>query len=87
MGDSSVSSTHNEHYMKLLIYVLGIAVTIIIGGGGSWMSSISSEVKAIGDLQRDRGERVSIVEARVNQQSIELDRINAKLDKIWEKVK
>ena len=70
----------NGNGTKLWIWLVGVLVSIIIAGGGAWMGVIQANLSSVEDLQRQRGERISMLEARQVVLEAQLSRIEQKLD-------
>lgn len=67
---------------QVFTWALGIATTVILGGGGAWLSIVHGQVKEIAALQAMRGDRTSVLEAKYEVVEARLKRIEDKLDQL-----
>lgn len=59
----------------LLWWLLGILGTLFTGSASAWLSSMHT-------LTRQHGERIAVLEAQLEGQRQQLDRIDRKLDRL-----
>lgn len=62
---------------KLLWWLLGILGTLFTGSSSAWLSSMHT-------LTRIHGEKIAVLEARIEGQRQQLERIDRKLDRLLE---
>ena len=71
----SASSENN-----LRTWLLGLCMTIILAGGGSWLGMLQAKVTSLESTQLERGERVAKLEATLDSMRRSLERIEHKLE-------
>lgn len=64
---------------KLTYWLLGLLGTVVTGGTMAWLSNTNGSI-------RDHGERIAVMESRMDEQKRQLDRMNDKLDRIFERI-
>jgi hypothetical protein len=62
---------------KLTYWLLGIAGTLFTGGASAWLTSTHT-------LSRIHGEKIAVLESRLEEQKHQLERIDVKLDRLLE---
>lgn len=65
-------------------WLLGLCMTIILVGGGSWLGMLQAKVTSLESIQLERGERVAKLEATLNALQSSMERIERKLEE-WER--
>ena len=71
-------STSSENNLRT--WLLGLCMTIILAGGGSWLGMLQAKVSSLESTQLERGERVAKLEATLDAMRRSLERIEHKLE-------
>jgi hypothetical protein len=75
-------STAGDNNMRT--WLLGLCMTIILVGGGSWLGMLQAKVTSLESIQLERGERVAKLEATLTALQSSMERIERKLEE-WER--
>lgn len=75
-------SNNGDNNMRT--WLLGLCMTIILVGGGSWLGMLQAKVTSLESIQLERGERVAKLEATLNALQSSMERIERKLEE-WER--
>lgn len=60
---------------KLLFWLLGLVGTLFTGGASAWLGSMH-------ELTRVHGEKIAVLESQIDAQRRQLERIDAKIDRL-----
>ena len=75
-------STAGDNNMRT--WLLGLCMTMILVGGGSWLGMLQAKVTSLESIQLERGERVAKLEATLTALQSSMERIERKLEE-WER--
>lgn len=81
----SEKEKENGH-QKMLWFVVSSLFSIVLLGGGAWLSILTSRVSEIDAMQRTRGDRIGQVEGRVDSLDKRFDRLEPRLERIEQKI-
>lgn len=77
-------------FNSVILWLFGLFATVIITGGGAWMTVMTSRLNQIDNEQREsrekQGERLAKVEATLTQVEPRMQRIESKLDSMDSKI-
>jgi len=65
---------------KLLFWLLGLVGTLLTSGASAWLGSMHQ-------LTRVHGEKIAVLESQIDAQRHQLQRIDAKIDRLLEREK
>lgn len=83
-SEMEIESSKKERWV--VGWILGLFASIVVGGGGAFISVLNGRLNELDRIQLERGERLSKIEATVNQMDPRIQRIESKMDGLDQKI-
>lgn len=83
---SGVANKRGTANGSIVMWLLGLATTIALGGGSLWLTNVGVEIDRLRASVSIHDQKLARLEVLLDQSAMRLDRIETKLDILIEKL-
>jgi uncharacterized coiled-coil protein SlyX len=86
MAEGGAQGSRGSASGGIVMWLLGLATTIALGGGSFWLTTVDTEINRLRDTVSLHDKMLSRIESGVYETQRRLDRIETKLDTLIAKL-